>query len=199
MSPTQRVPTEALASTSTAQTASSNPLALPSMSPTQRVPTEALASSNAAQPPSSSPLELPSVSPTQSVPTEALASSSAAQPAFSNPLELPSGGPQLLEEPGQWERVMAAQARYQDEQRAAARTVTFENVDAAPSLILPSPETPLYNALLEKLSTTDDENVMESLADFCVFDKLKFKKPYGSAEQPADKSDDTLAREGLQK
>ena len=31
---------------------------------------------------------------------------------------------------------------------------------------------------------------MESLADFCVFDKLKFKKPYSSAEQPADKSDD---------
>ena len=30
---------------------------------------------------------------------------------------------------------------------------------------------------------------MESLADFGVFDKLKFKKHYGSAEQPADKMD----------
>ena len=28
------------------------------------------------------------------------------------------------------------------------------------------------------------------VADFCVFDTLKFKKPYGSAEQPADKTDD---------
>ena len=63
-------------------------------------------------------------------------------------------------------------------------------LDAVPSLILPSPETPLYNALLENLSTTDDDNVMESLADFCVFDKLKFKKPYGSAEQLAAKTND---------
>ena len=33
---------------------------------------------------------------------------------------------------------MAAQASYQDEQRAAARTVTLENVDAASSLVIPS-------------------------------------------------------------
>ena len=31
---------------------------------------------------------------------------------------------------------------------------------------------------------------MDALADFGNFDKLKFKKPYGSAEQPADKRDD---------
>ena len=31
---------------------------------------------------------------------------------------------------------------------------------------------------------------MESLAEFCVFDMLKVKKPYGNAEQPADKRDD---------
>ena len=31
---------------------------------------------------------------------------------------------------------------------------------------------------------------MESFADCFVFDKLKFKKPYGSAEQPADKTND---------
>ena len=62
--------------------------------------------------------------------------------------------------------------------------------NAAPSLTLPSPETPLYSALLEKLSDTDDEHLMESFADCFVFDKLKFKKPYGSAEQPADKTND---------
>ena len=42
----------------------------------------------------------------------------------------------------------------------------FSDVDAAPSLILPSPETPLYNAFLDKLSNTGDEDVMESLAEF---------------------------------
>ena len=31
---------------------------------------------------------------------------------------------------------------------------------------------------------------MESFAECFVFDKLKFKKPYGSAEQPADKTND---------
>ena len=50
----------------------------------------------------------------------------------------------------------------------------FGNVDAAPSLMLPSPETPLYNAFLDKLATTGDEDVMECLADFGIFDKLKF-------------------------
>ena len=30
----------------------------------------------------------------------------------------------------------------------------------------------LYNALLEKLSTTGDENIMEQVANFYVFDKL---------------------------
>ena len=41
-----------------------------------------------------------------------------------------------------------------------------------------------------KISDTDDEHLMESFADCFVFDKLKFKKPYGSAEQPADKTND---------
>ena len=40
---------------------------------------------------------------------------------------------------------------------------------AAPSLILPSPETPLYNALLETLSNISDQNRMESLCHFFVF------------------------------
>ena len=66
----------------------------------------------------------------------------------------------------------------------------FEYIVAAPSLMLPSPETPLYNAFLDKLAITGDEDGMECFAEFGVFDKLKFKMPYGSAEQPADKSDD---------
>jgi len=66
----------------------------------------------------------------------------------------------------------------------------FGNADAAPSLMLPSPETPLYDAFLDKVASTGDEDVMEYLAEFGVFDKLRFKKPYGSAEPPADKRDD---------
>ena len=31
---------------------------------------------------------------------------------------------------------------------------------------------------------------MEFFGDFFAFDKLKFKKPYGSAEQPVDKTND---------
>ena len=56
--------------------------------------------------------------------------------------------------------------------------------------MLPSRETPLYNAFLYKLSSTGDEDVMQCLAEFDIFDKLKFKKPYGSAEPLADKTDD---------
>ena len=66
----------------------------------------------------------------------------------------------------------------------------FENIKEAPSLMLPSSETPLCNAFLDKLVLTGDEELVETLADFGIFDKLKFKKPYGSAEQPADKRDD---------
>ena len=170
MSPPEHVPAEALGTSSDAQPASPNPLVVPSMSPPQRVPAEALASSSEAEPASSSPLELPSVSPMESLPTKALANSSVAQSASSNPQELPSV--------------------------SAVPSSTFSafdvdsDIDAASSLILPSPETPLYNALLEKICSTGDEHVMECLADFCVFDKLKFKKPHGSAEQPADKTDD---------
>ena len=69
----------------------------------------------------------------------------------------------------------------------------FEYVVAAPSLVLPSPETPLYNAFLDKLAITGDDDVMKDLADFCVFDKLTFKRPYGSAEPPAGETDDPYA------
>ena len=66
----------------------------------------------------------------------------------------------------------------------------FENIKEAPSLMLPSSETPLCNAFLDKLVLTGDEALADTLAGFGIFDKLKFKKPYGSAEQPADKRDD---------
>ena len=55
----------------------------------------------------------------------------------------------------------------------------------APSLVIPSSETPLYDALLDKLCHTGDEHVMERLAELCIFDKLVHKRPCGSAEQPA--------------
>ena len=60
----------------------------------------------------------------------------------------------------------------------------------APSLRLASVETPLYSALLEKLSAAGDEERMESLADLFIFEKLKYKQPYGSAAQPAHSSND---------
>ena len=71
------------------------------------------------------------------------------------------------------------------------RPDTDEDImSTAPSLRLPSVETPLYNALLEKLSAAGDEEIMESLADLFIFGKLKCKQPYGSAEQPAHSSND---------
>ena len=138
------------------------------------------------QPASSNPLELPSVSPTQGVPPEGLASGNTAQPTSSNPLVVPS----VSHTQGVPTDALADSSAAKPALSTSSAFAVDSDFDAAPSLILPSPETPLYNALLEKLSTTGDENVMESLADFCVFDKLKFKKPYGSAEQPADKTDD---------
>jgi hypothetical protein len=66
----------------------------------------------------------------------------------------------------------------------------FPEICQAPSLVLPSPETPLYNALLDKLCSTGDEDLMERLAELCIFDKLRHKPPCGSAEQPARYSED---------
>jgi len=65
-----------------------------------------------------------------------------------------------------------------------------DNISVAPSLSLPSVDTPLYNALLEKLGDSDDAESMDTLADLFIFDKLKCKKPHGSAEQPAQSSND---------
>ena len=111
---------------------------------------------------------------------------SAAQPASSNPLPLQS----VSHTQGLPTDALANRSAAQPALSTSSAFALDSDFDAAPSLILPSPETPLYNALLEKLSNIGDENLMESLGDFFVFDKLKFKKPYGSAEQPAAETDD---------
>ena len=69
----------------------------------------------------------------------------------------------------------------------------LDDVVAASSLVLPSPETPLYNDFLDKLAITDDDDVMKDLADLFVFDTLRSKRPYGSAEPPAGETDDPYA------
>ena len=123
--------------------------------------------------------------------TETHASSSAARPASPASSDYAATQPQIIEpsSPRNRESPPDSPQPIESAMLSNPEPTNFGNVDAAPSLIVPSPETPLYNALLDKLATTDDEEVMESLADFGVFDKLKFKKPYGSAEQPADKMD----------
>ena len=112
--------------------------------------------------------------------TEAHASSSAAQPA--SPSERPKpispgDADTLLEDP-------------EEEILSHPGDPHFGKVVAAPSMIIPSQQTPLYNDFLEKLTATDDQGTLEALADICIFDKLKCKQPHGSAPQPADKMDD---------
>ena len=51
-------------------------------------------------------------------------------------------------------------------------TLAHDGSCEAPSLVIPSSETPLYDALLDKLCHTGDEDVMERLAELCIFDKL---------------------------
>ena len=63
-------------------------------------------------------------------------------------------------------------------------------ITSAPSMIMPTPETPLYSALLKKIEKGSNENPMESFAELYMFDKLKFKQPYGSAEQPRNNIQD---------
>ena len=61
---------------------------------------------------------------------------------------------------------------------------TDDGMSTAPSLHLPSCQTPLYSALLEKLSDCGDEDRMEKLSQLFVCCHLKNQRPYGSAEQP---------------
>jgi hypothetical protein len=60
------------------------------------------------------------------------------------------------------------------------------NAVEASSLAIPTISTPLYGQLLEKLANTNDAGIMESLANLCLFGKLNYKPPTGSAAQPAD-------------
>ena len=63
-------------------------------------------------------------------------------------------------------------------------TMTYAgDLEQAPSLIVPTHATPRYNALVEIFASTEDEYLLTALADLTVFDKLKYKPPYGSAEQ----------------
>ena len=71
----------------------------------------------------------------------------------------------------------------------------YTRSEIAPSLILPSQDTPLYKALLDKFNNTGDDDLMNSLACLCIFDKLLYKQPYVSAEQPACSHDDDLIRD----
>ena len=54
----------------------------------------------------------------------------------------------------------------------------------APSLIVPTHETPRLRALFQTLASTDDDYLLATLADLTVFGKLKFNPSHVSAEQP---------------
>ena len=112
--------------------------------------------------------------------TEAHTSNSAAQPAS------PSDRPKPIS-PGD---VEAFSEESEEEVMPDPRDRDYGKVVAAPSLIIPSQQTPLYESFLRRLAATNDDGTLESLADFCIYDKLKFKQPYGSAAQPADQTDD---------
>ena len=62
----------------------------------------------------------------------------------------------------------------------------LEDLEEAPSLMVPSAETPRYSALLKKLNSAEDLTILDDLASFTVHDKLLYKRPYGSAEQRDD-------------
>ena len=123
-------------------------------------------SDSAAQP--ASPFDAPSDSAAQPAPPlDAPTSSSAAQPAS------PVVPPQPIS--------------CEDSEDAEAETMQV----AAPSFIIPTQATPLYDGLLERLAGTGgDEHTFETLAKCFIWGKLKFKSPYGSAAQPVDKMDD---------
>ena len=73
-------------------------------------------------------------------------------------------------------------------------TMTYAgDLEQAPSLMVPTHETPRYCALLQILASTEDENLLAALADLTVFDKLKFQQPHGSAEQPDRDRDEPYA------
>jgi len=151
-----------------------------------QVSTEAQTSSSAAQPAlQPAPPKPINTKPIDAVAgsqvlTEAHTSNSAAQPAS------PSDRPKPIS-PGDVETVSEDS---EEEIMSDPRDRDYGKVVAAPSLIIPSQQTPLYESFLRRLAATNDDGILESLADFCIYDKLTFKQPYGSAAQPADQTDD---------
>ena len=67
------------------------------------------------------------------------------------------------------------------------------DLEQAPSLMVPTHETPRLCALLQTLASTEDEYLLTALADLTVFDKLRHKPPHGSAEQPDRDQDEPYA------
>jgi len=59
-----------------------------------------------------------------------------------------------------------------------------EDLEEAPSLMVPSQATPRYSAFLQKVASAGDEDVLADLADITVWNTLKYIKPHNSAEQP---------------
>jgi hypothetical protein len=129
----------------------------------------------------------------QPIPTSSAAQPASSTPFTPNPLH---NWDAYVEDPEeQFDGVpgLPCQLELQD---VYADSDAHENDEAesmAPSLMLPSLETPLYNDLLKRLSTTGDEEVMERLADFCLYDELRYQRPHGSAEQPANNIGDPYA------
>ena len=107
-------------------------------------------------------------------------SSSAAQPASSA-----AATPMPARSPPKTAKADTAEAPNASSSAAqpASSAVIAEPVEA-PSLAIPTASTPLYNALLEKLAGTGDENILEDLAFLTLFGALMTKAPFGSAEQP---------------
>ena len=73
-----------------------------------------------------------------------------------------------------------------DHFQAAETGYDDDNISQASSLAIPTKSTPLYRQLLEKLADTNDDDIMDSLANLCLFSELRSKPPTGSAAQPAD-------------
>ena len=73
-----------------------------------------------------------------------------------------------------------------DDFQAAEPGYDDANAVEASSLAIPTISTPLCRQLLEKLANTNDEDIMDSLANLCLFGELMYKPPTGSAAQPAD-------------
>jgi hypothetical protein len=150
--------------------------------------------SSVAQPASLSPIALlpqyPMPASAFSAPAMTHDMSSAAQPAVISPKAAPSqSGMPTTEVPAAAMTYDTSSAAQPEPSASKDRDDDDGNADDNASLAshleIPRMSTPLYNELLEKLASTDDQLIMESLANLCLFGPLKDKAPAGSAEQPA--------------